>query len=216
MSICCVEGCEQDVRTKGFCGLHYMRQWKTGSVGTAERLNNKNTGDCVVEGCERPAKVKDMCLMHNARRQRGSDIGPAGRLYNKVGTQCIVEGCDRVPRTRRMCSVHYQRVLKSGGDPGPAGLLPLVPGTINKNGYRVITVDGRQVPEHRVVMERELGRKLFPGENVHHKNGVRDDNRVENLELWVVSQPGGQRPEDLLKWAHEVISRYSSTFSVAA
>lgn len=57
-------------------------------------------------------------------------------------------------------------------------------------------------------MEEMIGRSLFSNENVHHKNGVRHDNRPENLELWVKSQPSGQRPEDLVTWAWEIISRY--------
>lgn len=65
-----------------------------------------------------------------------------------------------------------------------------------------------RIQEHTLVMSELLGRPLLLGENVHHKNGVRDDNRPENLELWVSHQPKGARASDLLAWAREIVDRY--------
>ncbi len=58
-------------------------------------------------------------------------------------------------------------------------------------------------------MEQMLGRELLPDERVHHKNGIRSDNHPENLELWLVGHPPGQRVEDVIAWARGVLNRYS-------
>lgn len=77
-----------------------------------------------------------------------------------------------------------------------------------KRFYVRIQVDGKSVLEHRVVMERMLGQTLKAHENVHHINGVITDNRPENLELWIVKQPRGQRIPDLVAWAKEILEQY--------
>ena len=72
---------------------------------------------------------------------------------------------------------------------------------------------GNYVFEHILVMEQLLGRYLLPEESVHHLNGVRDDNRPENLELWTRPQPAGIRAADAVVWAREILARYEAKLS---
>jgi hypothetical protein len=80
-----------------------------------------------------------------------------------------------------------------------------------RTGYRMISLGSRIAgvrEEHRVVMQQILGRELLPGETVHHKNGVRDDNRPENLELWSNRHGKGHRVADQVAFAKETLAIY--------
>lgn len=73
---------------------------------------------------------------------------------------------------------------------------------------RHLTNGERMVGEHRLVMALHLDRALLPHENVHHVNGDRLDNRIENLELWSTWQPRGQKISDKVDYAKEILRLY--------
>lgn len=136
---------------------------------------------CISTGCDRPVhnKKRSLCKRCYAYRHR----------RHRRSDPCAVDGCQLHAAAHGFCAGHYNR-WRRYGDP------------------LLRREDGRWEDEHRIVVRRVPGRDLLPGESVHHRNGDKLDNSPENLELWVRRQPTGQRVEDLVARAREILDRY--------
>lgn len=190
------------------------------------RLTKAERGCCKLKGCHGAIRARGMCGKHYERWRRTGDALESGAVDSlgrrkRVKPLCSIDGCDRPHDSLGLCGMHYQR-LRKHGDPEKVSYFK-GDGHLQRNGYRLLyrpehpnaTVRG-YVMEHVVVMSEALERPLEKDETVHHRNGVRYDNRLANLELWVSNHPKGQRVEDVVAWAHSIIARYGGLDHVPA
>ena len=114
----------------------------------------------------------------------------------------VVCSCPKCGQERTLRAALIRRWLKTRGWTGLCYRCAKDKGGFKRarDGYRLVRCPQHPnaqatgyVAEHRLVMEQKLGRLLGRHEYVHHKNGIRDDNRPGNLELWSRGHPSGRR-----------------------
>lgn len=177
----------------------------------------KNDYPCSVDECVRNRRSALYCPTHYQRfRKYGDPLGGPGSGRKVEHELCTIEDCGKPHTAQGLCQMHYRRNALYGDTSVVHEPTRSNKRRVNNNGYILVyepenptsTVNGFGL-EHRLVMAKFLDRPLTRYEQVHHINGVRHDNRIENLELWNTSQPSGQRVEDKVQFAIDILEQYA-------
>jgi hypothetical protein len=213
---CTVDGCSRTTYARGLCGMHYKRVLRHGDPLAVAPRGTRTL--CAVEDCERTTKARGWCHAHYLRWRSFGDVRAEEPLTRGAADRpCGVASCGRTVYAKGYCQAHYRRLRKHGDVQADKPLRTVTGEGTFSHGYwcinippseRHLTNGERKVAEHRYVMAKHLGRALFPDEVVHHVNGDRTDNRLENLELWSTAHPKGQRVEDKVAFALSLLRRY--------
>lgn len=163
---------------------------------------------CALDGCNSPRRKGAYCELHYRRILKTGEPGTVAKtVMIRRGEPCTVDGCQRKGVASGMCDYHYHQIKRYGRIRTAKPVRQKRDG-VHSKGYRYIRHNGRQVVEQRVVMERVLGRPLRAHENVHHRDGDKLNNDPPNLELWVKTQPCGQRATDKVRAAIRLLKDY--------
>ena len=184
---CSIENCEKGVVAFSWCSSHYYRFRRHGNP-LGGRPAHKPPFTMSTEKLRQLYEEADS--VSSLARQLGVPKGTLNYQLKTKGIPIRDRGWhspkSTPPRTRERASN-----WRGGRSQTTKGYIQLhVPEHPLRNGKGYVM-------EHRLVMEQTLGRYLLPTETVHHLNGIRDDNRPENLELWERKDPAGIRKNQL-------------------